>query len=237
MKSSYSQTTTFADGTPLRSPAELRRRMDRLAGSRDEKLRRKKSVDKNLADVRQYLKLAEPVTEALKGLGEQLFESELRIVEEKLSHALKDVLEQPVSFKATAGFKSGAAVVDFSIERQGNREDVQRGQGGSVQNILSVGLRIFALATLEPNEHRPFLVLDEQDCWLRPELVPRLVRIVEAASRELGFQVLMISHHNLALFDQFADQIISLEPAGKNRDSVNIKIAKRRAMIEDSDLA
>lgn len=235
MKSTYRPTTTFADGTPLRSPAELRRRMDRLVGARDEKLRRKKKVDQELESIREFLKLAEPVTEALRGLGEQLFENELKIVQEKLTAALQDVLEQPVTFTATAGFKSGAAVVEFAIERQGNREDVQRGQGGSVQNILSVGLRLFALATLNPDEHRPFLVLDEQDCWLRPELVPRLVRIVEAAGRELGFQVLMISHHHLSLFDRFADRIITLEPAGKNRDSVDVKVVQNRALVEDQN--
>ena len=85
-----------------------------------------------------------------------------------------------------------------------------RDRGGSVQNILSVGLRLFALASLS-QEHRGFLVLDEQDCWLRPELVPKLVQIVHQAGHELGFQVLMISHHDTRLFDDHADKMYTMD--------------------------
>jgi hypothetical protein len=68
----------------------------------------------------------------------------------------------------------------------GRPEDIMKGQGGSVVNVLSVGLRMFALTTLDSASHRRFLVLDEQDCWLRPDLVPRLVRIVHEAGKALG---------------------------------------------------
>jgi predicted ATPase len=66
---------------------------------------------------------------------------------------------------------------------------------------------MFALATLDPGEHRRFLVLDEQDCWLRPDLVPKLVKMVHEAAKALGFQILMISHHDVALFERYADRI------------------------------
>ena len=55
-------------------------------------------------------------------------------------------------------------------------------------------------------------MLDEQDCWLRPELVPKLVNIVHRAARELEFQVLMISHHDVGLFEKYADKIYRLTP-------------------------
>src|SRR5207249_4930964 len=98
------------------------------------------------------------------------------------------------------------------IERNGQPEDIMKGQGGSVANILSVGLRMFGLTTLDPADHRRFLVLDEQDCWLRPDLVPRLVKIVYDASKALGFQVLMISHHDFSAFQQYADKIYQFVP-------------------------
>ena len=96
-----------------------------------------------------------------------------------------------------------------------------RGQGGSVANILSVGLRMFALTTLDPSQHRRFLVLDEQDCWLRPDLVPRLVKIVHDAGRALGFQVLMISHHDATNFSRYADRIYRLTPTPEPRASAS----------------
>ena len=55
-------------------------------------------------------------------------------------------------------------------------------------------------------------MLDEQDCWLRPELVPRLVNIVHRAAKELNFQVIMISHHDVGLFEKYADKIYRFTP-------------------------
>src|SRR5690606_41403701 len=84
--------------------------------------------------------------------------------------------------------------------------------GGSVANVLSVGLRLFALTTLDEKNHRRFLVLDEQDCWIRPDIVPRFVKIIHQAAKALNFQVLMISHHDAAVFEEYADRIIRLDP-------------------------
>jgi predicted ATPase len=79
---------------------------------------------------------------------------------------------------------------------------------------------MFALTTLDEKSHRRFLVLDEQDCWLRPDLVPSLVKIVHEAGKALGFQVLMISHHDVSAFSQYADRVYQFTPQGENEVSV-----------------
>lgn len=169
-------------------------------------------LDSEIVDLESFLGIADRTTSALETLSQSLFEEVLGVLESKLTIAIQEVLGQPIKFKSKPDFKRGAAAVSFSIDREGNEEDVLRGQGGSVQNVLSVGLRMFALATLDEERHRRFLVLDEQDCWLRPELVPRLVNIVHRAAKELEFQVLMISHHDVGLFDRYADRIYRLTP-------------------------
>ena len=193
-----------------RSAADLRRRVDRLIDKREDRNKRSQRLAKEFARVNRYLETADKVTVALEQLSEQLFQQLLGVVQEKLTVALQEILEQPIRFRAEADFKRGAATVEFSVEREGNSEDIMRGQGGSVANILSVGLRMFALTTLDQEQHRRFLVLDEQDCWLRPDLVPRLVKIVRDAADALGFQVLMISHHDVELFERYADRIYQL---------------------------
>jgi ABC-type glutathione transport system ATPase component len=198
----------------LRSPADLRRRLDRLLDRRNDLERRSINMAKEFQAINGYLELAPQVTQALKSLNEQLFEQTLVTVREKLTLALQEILEQPLQVKAETDFSRGAATVEFSIERGGHTEDILRGQGGSVANVMSVGLRMLALATLDEAQHRRFLVLDEQDCWLRPDLVPRLVKIVHEAGRALGFQVLMISHHDVALFERYADRIYEFIPDG-----------------------
>ena len=184
-----------------------------------------------LAEARRYLALSERVTSALEALSERIFKEVLEVIEEKLSMALQEVLDQPIRLKADVQWKRNAAAVDFWIERQGHREDILKGQGGSVANILSVGLRMFALTTLDEKAHRRFLVLDEQDCWLHPDLVPRLVKIVHEAGRALGFQVLMISHHNESSFNRYADRIYRLVPRGEA--GVRIVAADERPGEED----
>jgi hypothetical protein len=202
--------------------AEARRRADRLLDKRDERVHRSQQLAARFGELNTYLAIADGVTVALQQLNEQLFQQLLRVVEEKLSIALQEILEQPLKFKATADFKRGAAAVEFSIERDGKEEDINRGQGGSVANIISVGLRIFALTTLDPAKHRRFLVLDEQDCWLRPDLVPKLVKIVHDAGHALGFQVLMISHHDVSIFEQYADRIYTFVPDATGRTNVRL---------------
>ncbi len=204
------ETITPAGGTT--SAAELRRRVDWLLAKRDDRVTASTRLAARFDRLNAYLEIADQVTTALEQLSEQLFQQLLAVVEEKLSIALQEILEQPIQFRAAADFKRGMATVEFWIEHDGHREDVLRGQGGSVANILSVGLRMFALATLDEAKHRRFLVLDEQDCWLRPDLVPRLVKIVHEAAHGLGFQVLMISHHDVAVFERYADRIYQLGP-------------------------
>lgn len=205
------ETVTGVDAAP-RSPVAARQQYERLMGRRQDREFRAAEVKQRLEELSGYLAIANKVTDALEVLSQRLFKELLGVVEEKTTIALQEILDQPIKLRADADFKRGTATVEFWIDREGNKEDVYRGQGGSVANILSVGLRMFALATLNPAEHRRFLVLDEQDCWLRPDLVPKLVKIVQEAGRALGFQVIMISHHDLSVFEQYADKIYEFTP-------------------------
>jgi len=212
----------------LSSPEKLRKQFDKLSWQHGELNEKAVRLAKRLKELDGDLEIAADVSDALQDLSNELFEKVLGFMEKKLTQAIEEVLDQPIHFKSHTAFKNGSASVSFSVERDGNKEDVQRGQGGSVQNILSVGLRMFALANLG-DEHRRFLVLDEQDCWLRPELVPRLVKIVHQAAKELEFQVIMISHHDIGLFERYADKTYRLNPGedGITVDEVNAQPLQR----------
>ncbi len=206
----------------LSSTLPLQKRVDRLLHRRELLESERAAALARRLSFQRVLELAGPVTESLEVLSGQLFRNMIDLVEKSLTDAVQEVLEQPLKLKAETRFQNNATSVRFSIERDGNEEDVYRGQGGSVANILSVGLRMFAIRTLDPNLHRRFLVLDEQDCWLQPQLVPRLVNIVKQAGEALGFQVLMISHHDVGMFEKYADRIYTLEPTADG--SVEAKI-------------
>jgi hypothetical protein len=196
----------------LTRPSALRRRVERLRGQQKALTERRDEAARLLEELARYLALAPKVDEALEKLSHELFGKLADVIEHQLTFALQEVLDQPIRLKVERDFKRGVATMGFHIERDGQAEDILRGQGGSVANILSVGLRVFALSQLDGKRHRRFLVLDEQDCWLAPELVPRLVRIVRDAGSALGFQVIMISHHSTESFEPFADRIYRFVP-------------------------
>lgn len=201
-------------------PVDLRSRLLKFRVHRDHDVEEETKTGRELEQAEQYIALSDKVESALETLSNNLFQELLGIIEDKMTVALQEVLEQPIQLRATIDWKRNAASVDFHIERDGNTENIMKGQGGSVANILSVGLRLFALTTLDESKHRRFLVLDEQDCWLRPDLVPRLVKIVRDAGSALGFQILMISHHDSANFDRYADRTFRLIQSGSDGVSV-----------------
>ena len=217
----------------IASPTSMRRRLDRLIDRRHDRQREVLKVQQEIANNDAYLSIADRVTTALELLSENLFKKLLGVVEQQITIALQEILDQPIKLCAIPDFERDTTTVTFEIDRNGNREDVLLGQGGSVANILSVGLRLFALATLPTKTHRGFLVLDEQDCWLRPELVPKLVKIVAQTSRTLGFQVLLISHHDVAIFERYADKIYRFIPM--MGDVVQIQEISQPAVTEDRE--
>ena len=212
-------------------PDKVRNKLERLQERRNllEQKRAAKTVD--LQKVTDYLGIADAVDGALEVLSEELFGKLVKVLEAQLTKALEEVLDQPIELKVTRDYKRGGATMSFHVERDGNPEDIMKGQGGSVANILSVGLRMFALKTLDPAVHERFLVLDEQDCWLRPDLVPRLVKIVQEAGRTLGFQVLMISHHDIKVFRPYADKIYQFHPT---KDGVRMEECKSTPLNPDA---
>jgi ABC-type glutathione transport system ATPase component len=201
-------------------PVDVRSRLLKFSANRERDVTDETETSRDLKQAEQYIALSDKVESALETLSNNLFQELLGIIEDKMTVALQEVLEQPIQLKADIDWKRNAASVDFHIERDGNTENIMKGQGGSVANILSVGLRLFALTTLDESKHRRFLVLDEQDCWLRPDLVPRLVKIVRDAGSALGFQILMISHHDCANFDRYADRTFRLIQSGSDGVSV-----------------
>ncbi len=220
---------------PIPSPAGVRVRITTLKVKRDTKQAAIQEHIRDLADLNAYLDLAPRVERALETLSQDLFAGLVRELEAELSRALEDVLGQPLQFKVETEWLRGAAAIKFSIHRDGQPEDIMRGQGGSVVNILSVGLRIFALLTLDPKTNRRFLVLDEPDAWLRPDIVPNLVKIIYEITRRFGFQVILVSHHDVSMFESLADKIYRFHP--RSDGSVAVRLVGEDPSVSDGEQA
>ncbi|CCH49570.1 P-loop NTPase family protein [Pseudodesulfovibrio piezophilus] len=199
-------------GTDLRA---LERRHDRLSAKAEALHAEHGRVRKQLGAIQNFLVLAPAAKDRLEELSKTLFGKILDEVELNLTHAIREILGQDRVVFTERDVKNNRLQIQFQIRNRGNEdevEDIMSGQGGSVCNILSVGLRLIALSQLPEEKHRPFLVLDEQDCWLKPALVPKFMQLIHEIAERLSLQLLVISHHPLDLFSGAADRIFELRP-------------------------
>lgn len=194
---------------------DLERRFDRLSARAEGLHRERDRLRTELLSVQDFLVLAPKARDTLEELSKALFGKILDEVELNLTHAIREILGQDRVVTTEREVKNNRLQIDFQIQNRGNEEeieDIMTGQGGSVCNILSVGLRLIALSQLPEQNHRPFLVLDEQDCWLKPALIPKFMKLINEIAQRLSLQLLVISHHPLDLFAEAADHIFELQP-------------------------
>ncbi|GAB7021700.1 hypothetical protein [Salidesulfovibrio brasiliensis] len=194
---------------------ELESRLMRLSAVAESRVD-EHARERELAGAAQdYLALAPHAAARLEDLSSALFGKVLDEIEANLTHAIREILGQDRVVSTLREVKNGRLNVSFRIHNAGEEdavEDIMRGQGGSVCNILSVGLRLIALSQLPEDRHRPFLVLDEQDCWLRPSLVPKFMKLIAEIAHRLDLQVLVISHHSIDLFSNAVDRVHRIRP-------------------------
>lgn len=193
----------------------LRKQFDLFKAKREEYKRRLDEFERELKEIKTFLDRHPRIALRLEELSREVFLVTLKEIEENLTYAIQDVLGQNIKVKSDVEVKRGKFWIQFYIERDGYKEDIIRGQGGSVCNILSVCLRLIALSQLDEKHHRRFIVLDEQDCWIRPDLVPRFMKIIHRITEKLSYQVLVISHHDLDFFLDYADCIYRFLPDNK----------------------
>ena len=122
-----------------------------------------------------------------KGMFEELLSS---LVNEVMPHVADKVV-------FTSGIFQNRASLEIDIEVDGELENVAEDQGGSIANIIAMGLRFIVLAR-HPN--RRVLLLDEADCHLREEYIPAFAAVMGQLATKMGIQVLYISHHNPSHF-------------------------------------
>lgn len=201
--------------SPMPDARALERRLDRLQARAESLAAEHGRVRAEEASLSAFLDLAPRAARTLEDLATALFGELLDEIEANLTYAVREILGQDRTVTSLREVKNNRLQVTFQIhagDRPEDLEDILHGQGGSVCNILSVGLRLIALSQLDPARHRPFLVLDEQDCWLRPALVPRFMKCIAEIAKRLNLQVLVISHHPLDLFVNACDRVLTLVP-------------------------
>lgn len=159
------------------------------------------------------IELEPQVQEVLEELQRREHERAVGAYEELLTLFLRDVLPGDRDVVMDLRTERSLPALDVFLKKGPDSplEDALHGTGGSVTNILSSGLRFIALIR---SHQRPFLILDEADCWIKPDLAPKFATVIQSVAEQLGVQVLMISHHNEQMFEDILPYRLRLEKNG-----------------------
>lgn len=184
---------------------ELRTRFDRarmavsrLEGVRDGIIQRKSDLELAVGNAKGRLQLSENVGGLIEALQRRAHERSVGSFERLLSAIVRDVIPEKGNVKFDLGLERGLAALDVLITNNGFDEDVLNSNGGAVTNVITTGLRYAALSR---TTNRRLMVLDEPDCWIKPDRIPMFASVVHKVSEALDIQTLMISHHAIDHFE------------------------------------
>lgn len=189
---------------------ELKLRLSVLQGRAAELQARKSALVRSIGLAKARQELAPAATEALEYLQERAHQEAVGEFEDLLSAFVADVVPDAGRISLELGTERGAPALDILVNNGGDIESVLEGNGGALTNVVVTGLGYSALAR---TRNRPFMVLDEPDCWLKVNNVPAFTRVIaEVANPRVlpdgtaheGCQTLMISHNDISLMDDSA---------------------------------
>ncbi len=183
-------------------------------------------LEKKVASAKYRLGLQPEVDAYMVALQHRVHARGVGLYEELLTALIEDVIPEngePITLELdTAG---GLPALTIQLGRGDKAQDIYEDTGGSLTNVVSSGLRFVALAR---SPLRRFMVLDEPDCWVEPDRIPRFADILSEMSNKVGVQAVLISHHQESAFLSLPDRIRLVKDQGVIRT-----IATRKPVWEN----
>lgn len=109
-----------------------------------------------------------------------------------VSHCLQSIFDDPYTFRIHFEKKRGRTEARLEFERDGQELDASM-VGGGVVDVAAFALRLACLMLSRPSLSK-VLVLDEPWKFVSRDYRPRMRRLVEQLSGDLGIQFVVVSH-------------------------------------------
>lgn len=195
--------------------AKIENLKSRYKALRDKVLVLSKQKELYLSDykvMREKLRIAEQeisdyeaINAILECAQQAEHESTIGVYEKLLTVLIEDTLDNNRKIKMNLAIERGMPALEiYSEKEEGKLEDIYSSNGGSINNIVSVGLRAISLIR---SKKRRLLILDESDCWLKGDYIPKFGAVIQQLSERLGIQIVMISHHNEENFSDIRNKL------------------------------
>jgi DNA repair exonuclease SbcCD ATPase subunit len=179
---------------------EIKSFLSKKEGSFESLKSREEEVTQKVSKAKGRLSLKFEVENFLEDLQSEIHQKAVGNYEKLLTAIANDVLDGNNIIGLNLYTERGLPALDIFLETEnGEKEDIIEGAGGSMTNVMSLGLRM--IATVKSGE-RKFVALDEPDCWISPKRVKNFYNIISELSKKLGLQSLVISHHSIDLLPE-----------------------------------
>lgn len=164
-----------------------------------------KALREKLRIAEQEIADYEAINAILECAQQAEHESTIGVYEKLLTALIDDTLDNNRKIKMNLAIERGMPALEiYSEKEEGKLEDIYSSNGGSINNIVSVGLRAISLIR---SKKRRLLILDESDCWLKGDYIPKFGAVIQQLSERLGIQIVMISHHNEENFSDIRNKL------------------------------
>lgn len=177
---------------------QLSLRAAQLEGARKTDLARNEQLTESVSQAKGRIALGSEVGRVFEALQTKAHERSVGAFERLLSAILNDVLPEEGVVRLLPQFKNNSTWLDIALEKNGALEDVVEANGGAVTNVVCAGLRFAALSR---TNNRRLMVLDEPDCWLKPERVPAFIAVISQVATQTETQTFFITHHSSELLE------------------------------------
>ena len=170
-------------------------------GVRDHFIQEKARLFLEITECNEFLDSKDEIQRILHELQRRTQSRTKDIYENLLAKLVKDVMpnnDESDNVVLKTGVRNSKTTLNVEVvNNKGFSRDVYEDKGGSIENIIAMGLRFIALSR---TSNRRFLILDEADAWLKDIYIPAFAEVLCQLSRMVGIQVVYISHHNVENF-------------------------------------
>lgn len=183
-------------------------RISMLKGKRNLLLEQRQTLLSRYDNVTAAIDVAERAKPYFVALKDATDQGAVKLYSELLTSIVHDVMQDyEQKILLTTGVVRNKTTLDIKTVKHGEVESIDEGRGGSISNLISAGLRFISLYK---STNRRFIILDEPECWLAPDLIPRFVSVIERMSDLIGIQTVLISHHASDVISSDNSEVITI---------------------------
>lgn len=198
--------------------------LNNLIARQDLLIERKTELLLEIKDHESFLETREEVRDFFADLYNQSQSSSKAVYEGLLTNLVNEVMPDnyeahQIRFNSTIKNNKTALNIEC-VTKDGFVRDIYKDKGGTIESIVALGLRFIALSK---TKNRRIILMDEPDAWIKsgPKYIPKLAALLPQLARELGMQVLYISHHHPKYFEGHARIIELTNEEGIHADIIS----------------